>query len=154
MCCHPSTKLGRKWEESLLCRERWCQHINVHGFFFRCIFPRQCTLKLITLTLRRAVSIPIPPTPCSHQRATRGQKAAVHTRHSSRFSKQQLTDPVYGPHRGGASNCSLAELRKELRADHKEQGKAEHKCQGLYQWLCDLRAPTTVSFRKGQSGKS
>ena len=47
------------WEESLLCRERWCQPINVHGpLLFRCIFPGQCILKLITLTLRAAVCAP------------------------------------------------------------------------------------------------
>ena len=37
-----------------LCRERWCQQINVPGIFlFRCIFLGQCTLKLITLSLQR-----------------------------------------------------------------------------------------------------
>ena len=37
-----------------LCRERWCQQINGSGIFlFQCIFLGQCTLKLITLSLRR-----------------------------------------------------------------------------------------------------
>ena len=31
--------------------------VNVHGnLLFRCIFPGQCTLKLITLTLRRTLA--------------------------------------------------------------------------------------------------
>ena len=38
-----------------LCREQWCQQINVPGIFlFRCIFLGRCTLKLITLSLWRA----------------------------------------------------------------------------------------------------
>ena len=51
-----------------LCREQWCQHINVPRIFlFRCIFLGQCTLKLTTLRcLRRAGSVPwglTPPPP-------------------------------------------------------------------------------------------
>ena len=46
-----------------LCREQWCQQIHVHRpFLFRCILPGQCTLKLITLSLRclrRTVSAPL-----------------------------------------------------------------------------------------------
>ena len=43
--------------------ERWCQQINVHGtFLFQCMFPVQCTLKLITLALQRAISAPLQDT--------------------------------------------------------------------------------------------
>ena len=40
VCRDPSKKLGMSWEQSLICREEWCQQTNMHGFLvFWCLFP-------------------------------------------------------------------------------------------------------------------
>ena len=70
MCREPCTKLGMNWEERIL-RLHWMVHAVVHTQHFinkhnvKCKlygpwghFLGQCTLKLITLSLRRAGSVP------------------------------------------------------------------------------------------------